>query len=76
MSLITLFKFSEDNTNRPGVSVDSGSPESSLMIGATRVSPNVLAIASPVTLRTWLCLPVVKYGPFDSIVPFKIRAVV
>ena len=46
------------------------------MIGATRVSPNVLAIASPVTLRTWLCLPVVKYGPFDSIVPFKIRAVV
>ena len=60
----------------PGVPARSGLPGSIVTIGATKAFPSFLAMASPITASTWLCFPVVRYGPFSSIPPVKISAVV
>jgi hypothetical protein len=54
----------------------SGLPGSSVTIGATRALPSPRAIGSPITRNTLLCFPVVRYGPFSSMPPVMITAVV
>ncbi|MND08043.1 hypothetical protein D3C83_304170 [compost metagenome] len=52
MSRTTASSVSGRSLMLPGVRTSSGLPESSMMIGASRVLPRVRAMRSPVTLRT------------------------
>ena len=76
MSDITALYVSAERKTVPGVRTRSGLPGSSVTIGAASALPRLLAMASPVTRRTLLCLPVVRYGPFSSMPPVRISAVV
>ena len=77
MSVSTAWKVACDSTIVPGDMFGRiGLPGSSVTIGATSALPSARAIDSPVAFSTLLCLPVVRYGPFSSMPPVRISAVV
>ena len=77
MSVSTAWKVACDSTIVPGEMFGRiGLPGSSVTIGATSALPSARAIDSPVAFSTWLCLPVVRYGPFSSMPPVRTSAVV